>query len=542
VKNETIRVLSTVKMEAGAPSGGSSSNSTRSEEEELDRQLELIMSRRNEVVNSLHALPTSSSSPLGGPPNCCNLHLIPMKNKSKLQSQVFSKSTLDIVRGSKQHVYDDSGVQYLDCVNGTSHVGHCHPQVVAAGHRQMSRLVTSQGFTSDLLSRFVSALLDTMPEPLNVCYLTNSGSEANDLSLRLASSHTGREDIVVLEDGYHGNIGSLIDASPKMHQRMNHKKKDHIHIARLPDLYRGKYRYGDEQAGAKYAKDLEEVILQAESKGRRIGAFLFEPMLVIPGVYMPPPSYYQNVFRIIREHGGLVIADEVQSGLGRMGNNMWAFMDYGLVPDIVTIGKGLGNGFPMGAVICSREVSDRLGGYFSTFGGNPVACAIGMSVLEVIKNEKLISSANRVGKHLQKSLLNIKERFTCVGDVRGSGLVHAVEIVDNKEERIPSPDLASEIMFGMKTRQVLVAITGKQRNVILITPPMCFNMENCQVLVSALEDILTALNQNPSKIAIETIEPELEKPANKRIRLEDLESEERSDEESVEYDILCEMD
>jgi len=165
-----------------------------------------------------------------------------------------------------------------------------------------------------------------------------------------------------------------------------------------------------------------------------------------------------------------------------------------------------------------------------------------MSVLEVIKNEKLISSANRVGKHLQKSLLNIKERFTCVGDVRGSGLVHAIEIVDNKEERIPSPDLASEIMFGMKTRQVLVAITGKQRNVILITPPMCFNMENCQVLVSALEDILTALNQNPSKIAIETIEPELEKPASKRIRLEDLESEERSDEESVEYDILCEMD
>merc|ERR1712045_633483 len=289
----------------------------------------------------------------------------------------------------------------------------------------MSRLVTSQGFTSDLLSRFVSALLDTMPEPLNVCYLTNSGSEANDLSLRLASSHTGREDIVVLEDGYHGNIGSLIDASPKMHQRINHKKKDHIHIARLPDLYRGRYRYGDEQAGAKYAKDLEEVILQAESKGRRIGAFLFEPMLVIPGVYMPPPSYYQNVFRIVREHGGLV---------------------------------------------------------------------------------------------------------------------HAIEIVDNKEERIPSPDLASEIMFGMKTRQVLVAITGKQRNVILITPPMCFNMENCQVLVSALEDILTALNQNPSKIAIETIEPELEKPASKRIRLEDLESEERSDEESVEYDILCEMD
>ena len=381
----------------GVHAGSSRDGASRTEDDaEIDRQLELFMSRRSEVVNNLHILPTPSSAASDGPPNACNLHLIPMKDSKKLKSQVFGKSTLDIVKGMKQHVYDANGVQYLDCVNGTSHVGHCHPQVVAAGNRQMSRLVTSQGFTSDLLSRYVSALVDTVPEPLSVCYLTNSGSEANDLALRLAAAYNGNSDIVVVEDGYHGNISSLIDASPKMHQRYNHVKKDHIHIARLPDMYRGKYRYDDEEAGIKFAKEVENKILQAEGKGRKIGGFLYEPMFTIPGVFIPPQSYYQHVFRfvlnsssdlthvkicvfrVVREHGGLVIADEVQCGMGRAGDNMWGFQDFGLVPDIVTVGKGLGNGFPMGAVLCSKEVSDRLGGYFSTFGGNPVACATGM--------------------------------------------------------------------------------------------------------------------------------------------------------------------
>jgi len=460
-----------------------------------------------------------------------------MKDSKKLKSQVFGKSTLDIVKGMKQHVYDANGVQYLDCVNGTSHVGHCHPQVVAAGNRQMSRLVTSQGFTSDLLSRYVSALVDTVPEPLSVCYLTNSGSEANDLALRLAAAYNGNSDIVVVEDGYHGNISSLIDASPKMHQRYNHVKKDHIHIARLPDMFRGKYRYDDEEAGIKFAKEVENKILQAEGKGRKIGGFLYEPMFTIPGVFIPPQSYYQHVFRVVREHGGLVIADEVQCGMGRAGDNMWGFQDFGLVPDIITVGKGLGNGFPMGAVLCSKEVSDRLGGYFSTFGGNPVACATGLSVLEVIKNEKLISSANRVGRTLQQGLQELKDRFSCVGDVRGKGLMQAIEIVNNKEERLPAPDTASEIMFGLKTRQVLVAITGRDRNVILITPPLCFNMENCQVLVEAFQDILTALNQKQENIGYNMIDYELDKPLSKKIRLEDIEGE-----ESFEYDDLCEMD
>ena len=217
-----------------------------------------------------------------------------MKDKYK----TLKRAPLEIVKGSKQYVYDSAGVQYLDCVNGTSHVGHCHPQVLSAANRQMSRLVTSQGFTSDLLSRYVSALVDTLPEPLNVSFLTNSGSEANDLALRLAASFSGSEDVLVLEDGYHGNIGSLVDVSPKIFKKSNLKKKDHVHVARLPDMFRGKYRQSDhEDIGELYAREIEDKIHQAKSRGKKIGAFLCETMFVIPGVFIPPRSFFEKVFR-----------------------------------------------------------------------------------------------------------------------------------------------------------------------------------------------------------------------------------------------------
>jgi len=524
-----------------------SQNSTSDEgsDEVFGRRMEELMSRGviPDSQKNLHLLPSGSTLPQASvPPNCCSLHQIPMK----VNKNIFSKSTLEIVRGSKQYVFDGDGVQYLDCVNGTSHVGHCHPQVVAAGHKQMSKLVTSQGFTSELLSKYVSSLVDTLPEPLSVCYLTNSGSEANDLALRLAAAFSKSQDVLVMEDGYHGNIGSLVEVSPKMYKKKNMKKKDHVHISHLPDMFRGKYRYFDEEAGLKYARDLENKIRQAETKGRRIGAMLCETMFVIPGVHLPPPSFYENVFRIVRDHGGVVILDEVQSGLGRTGNCMWGFQDYGVVPDIVTIGKGLGNGYPLGAVVCSKEISDRLeNGYFSTFGGNPVACAIGLSVLEVIKNEKLMSSANRVGKYLQRSLQGIKEKFDCVGDVRGTGLMHGIEIVNNKEERIPDPSLASRIMSEMKMKQIIVAITGRDQNVLLITPPMCFNMENGQTLVETLEIVLSTINQS-TVISITNIndvgDVEVEGAGGKRLKLEEAINNVNVNDVNIEYDYEYEMD
>eukprot|EP00092_Neocalanus_flemingeri_P027364 GFUD01029679.1.p1 GENE.GFUD01029679.1~~GFUD01029679.1.p1 ORF type:complete len:562 (+),score=149.73 GFUD01029679.1:180-1865(+) len=464
---------------------------------------------------SLHELPVPSSSTseldslLEDPNNSC-MHQLPVTNGDKLSNNggqdmvdMFNRAPLRITRAIKQYMYDDNGVEFLDCVNGTAHVGHCHPQVVSTGQSQMAKLVTAQGFVSDILKKYVKQLVETLPEPLSVCYLTNSGSEANDLALRLATSYTEREDVVVVEDGYHGNLGILVDISPKMHSKIpGYNKKDNVHITKLPDQFRGKYRYGDEDAGLKYAREVEKTILLAEAKGRKIAAFICEPMFVIPGVFPTPPSYFKHVYKTVREHGGLVIADEVQTGLGRTGNHMWGFMNYEVVPDIVTIGKPLGNGHPMGAVVCSREVSDKLGGYFSTFGGNPVSCAIGLSVFEIIKNEKLVSSAKMVGRHLYKSLQELQSKHRCLGDVRGAGLVQGLEIVNNKEERIPAANLATEIMYELKMKQVLVGITGRDKNVILFTPPMCFTIENSRRFAKCFDEVLASLEPRTSSIDV----------------------------------------
>jgi len=462
---------------------------------------------------SLHELPVpTNSSPnidsgLEDPNNSC-MHQLPVTNGDKLSNNgghekvgMMTRTPLKVNRAIKQYMYDENGVEYLDCVNGTAHVGHCHPQVVSTGQSQMAKLVTAQGFVSDILKKYVKQLVDTLPEPLSVCYLTNSGSEANDLALRLATSYTGREDVVAVEDGYHGNIGILVDISPKMHAKIpNYKKKPYVHITKLPDQYRGKFRYDDEEAGLKYAKEVEKTILEAEANGRKIAAFICEPMFVIPGVFPTPPSYFKHVYKIVRKHGGLIIADEVQTGLGRTGSYMWGFMNFGVVPDIVTIGKPLGNGYPMGAVVCSREVSEKLGGYFSTFGGNPVSCAIGMSVFEIVKNEKLVSSAKMVGLNLSKALEELQQKHNCLGDVRGTGLVHGLEIVNNKKERLPESMLATEIMFGLKQKQILVGITGRDKNVILFTPPMCFTIENSRKFAKCLDEVLTSLKSRTTSL------------------------------------------
>jgi len=521
-------------------------------EDEVDRQLELLISQRLHQPNmeNLHILPTNGQEVNPQQPNNCSLHSLPLPSGGPKKGEVMRKNTLTMTRASKQYVYDRAEVQYLDTVNGTSHVGHCHPQVVAAGHNQMSRLVTSQGFNSEILTKYITQLVDTFPEPLNVCYLTNSGSEANDLALRLAKAYTGKEDFVVTEDAYHGNIGALIDISPKMHHRVkNYKKKDHVHIARLPDMFRGKFRSEEveEDAGLLYAREVEHTIVRAEAKGRGVAAFLGEPLFVIPGIFVPPVSYYKHLYKVVRQHGGLIIADEVQSGLGRSGNNMWAFMEYGLVPDIVTVGKGLGNGYPMGAVICSQVISDKLGGYFSTFGGNPVSCAIGLCVLDIVRNEKLQSSARMVGKHLQNELINLQDKFDCIGDVRGCGLLQAMEIVNNRRDRIPAAGLAAEIMYGMKTKNILIQVTGRNQNVILLTPPMCFNIENSRMFVQTLEEILNTLGleQHAENAAdSETMKIVERKRVNTSAQPDPVESEpaRKYKATAIEYDSLCDMD
>eukprot|EP00088_Acartia_fossae_P032567 TRINITY_DN3332_c0_g2_i2.p1 TRINITY_DN3332_c0_g2~~TRINITY_DN3332_c0_g2_i2.p1 ORF type:complete len:563 (-),score=132.92 TRINITY_DN3332_c0_g2_i2:285-1973(-) len=432
--------------------------------------------------------------------NQCSLHEIPVPkvnalSSTRITSHVFERSPLKLVSGMKQYVYDENDVEYLDCINGTAHVGHCHPQVVSAAQNQMSTLSTAQGFVSNVLNKYVKELVSSLPEPLSVCYLVNSGSEANDLALRLSQQFTGARDIISMEDSYHGNLGVLVDISFKMHEKVpNYKKPEWCHSMPIPDTYRRTTQEDWDQ----YIKEFEDKLDSLVDSGRKLNAFMFEPHFVIPGLHTPPVSVVKAMVKAVKQRGGLIIADEVQTGLGRTGDFMWGFMTYEIVPDIITVGKPLGNGYPMGAVLTSAEISSKLGAYFSTFGGNPVSCAIGISVLEIVKNEKLMSSARMVGKYLTSEFDKLVEKHDVLGHHRGLGLVHSLEIVKTSTSKLPSNEFASEVMYGLRKKQILVAITGFYKNIILITPPLCFNMENCRRLITTLDEVLTAVERKAS--------------------------------------------
>lgn len=408
-------------------------------------------------------------------------------------TQHYIPAPLKIVRAQKQYMTDSMGVQYLDCVSNVAHVGHCHPQVVAAGKNQMATLVTAQGFINDSLNKYVKELTSHLPDTLNVVYLVNSGSEANDLALRLARSYTSHKDVVVFDDAYHGNLGNLIDISPKMFKRMPQGKKDFVHVIPCPDTYRGPHR--DDTPGTaseKYMMEAERVVMQAIQNNRKISCLFTECIVVNCGVIVPPRNYFTLLYNLIREVGGVCVADEVQTALGRTGECFWAFEHYGVVPDIVTTGKPLGNGFPMAAVITTREISDSLGEYYSTFGGNPVACAVGMAVLDVIENEKLVQSAKAVGKTILENMQLLKAKHECVGDVRGMGLCLGLDIVQDKTTRKPARELAQTIIHRVKEdHHTLLQVQGPGQNVITITPPMCFTQLNARSLTTALDQVLT---------------------------------------------------
>jgi len=480
------------------------------------RYLETADSTNNSTNCNLHEIPSSNNilSRFQDVENInqCSLHEIPVVKANSITNtrttnHVFQRSPLKLVSGMKQYVYDENDIEYLDCINGTAHVGHCHPQVVSAGQNQMSKLSTAQGFVSNVLNKYVKELVSSLPEPLSVCYLVNSGSEANDLALRLSSQYTGNKDVLVVEDSYHGNLGVLIDVSLKMHDKVpNYTKPDWVHSVPIPDSY----RTSTPEDWNQYLKNFEDTLEDLYKSGAKLSAFLFEPFFVIPGVHTPPPSIIKSMVKAIRARGGLIIVDEVQTGLGRTGDYMWGFMNYEIIPDIITVGKPLGNGHPMGAVITSTEISSKLGAYFSTYGGNPVSCAIGLSVLEIVKNEKLMTSARMVGKYLTSEFDKMVRSHEFLGNHRGTGLVHALEIVKTTSSKLPSADYASEIMYGLRVKNILVAITGVNKNIILVTPPLCFNMENSRRLISTLDEVITTLENKVNNQSVIVMRDSLE--------------------------------
>jgi 4-aminobutyrate aminotransferase-like enzyme/Ser/Thr protein kinase RdoA (MazF antagonist) len=407
------------------------------------------------------------------------------------------REPVKIVRGWMQHLYDDEGRRYLDAYNNVPHVGHAHPRVVDAAVKQMRVLNTNTRYLSDLLVEYADRLLATLPPALDVCYILNSASEANELALRLSRAYTGARDMIVLEAAYHGNTTSLIDISPYKHAGPGGSgAPDWVHVAPLPDVYRGAYRASDPDAGAKYASLVGDIAARVREKGRGLAGFIAETCPSVGGQLVLPPGYLAHVYEHVRAAGGVCIADEVQTGLGRMGTSFWAFEDQGVVPDMVVMGKPLGNGHPIAAVATTRAIANAFDNgmeFFSTFGGNTVSCAVGIAVLDVVRDEKLQAHARAVGEAMGARLRALVERHPIVGDVRGSGLFWGVELVRDRDTLEPAGAEASFVANRMRERGILLGTDGPYHNVVKIRPPMPFTADDGELLVDELEAALLQL-------------------------------------------------
>ena len=404
------------------------------------------------------------------------------------------KKPLKIVRGAKQFLYDDTGRAYLDLVNNVCHVGHSHPQVVQAAYQQMALLNTNTRYLNDLLGQYADRLIATLPDPLKVCFFVCSGSEANELALRLARAHTGAQDVLVVDAAYHGNTSALVDISPyKYEGRGGFVQKPYVHKVLMPDDYRGPYKRPQPQVGEKYARHLEQTLSQAQDKGRHIGAFFCESLLGCGGQIVLPKNYLKQAYGFVRQAGGVCIADEVQVGFGRVGRKFWGFELQGVVPDIVTMGKPMGNGHPLAAVVTTPKIAASFNNgmeYFNTFGGNPVSCAVGLAVLNIIEDESLQSNALRVGAYLKAGLNSLKQKYALIGDVRGEGLFIGAELVLDHVHLKPAPTQATYIVERMKEHGILLSTDGPLHNVIKIKPPLVVNTGNVDFMLQTLDKVL----------------------------------------------------
>jgi 4-aminobutyrate aminotransferase-like enzyme/Ser/Thr protein kinase RdoA (MazF antagonist) len=401
---------------------------------------------------------------------------------------------LKIVRGWMQHLYDETGRSFLDFYNNVPLVGHTHPRVVRAVQKQAALLNTNTRYVHDLINEYAQRLTQHLPAPLKVCFFVNSGSEANELALRLARTHTGREDVIVLEHAYHGNTSALIDISPyKFDGPGGGGRKPWVHVACMPDDYRGKFRRGDAEAGKKYAAHVGEIVDDVRKQGRGPAAYIAETLPSVGGQIVFPPTYLAEVYERVRGAGGVCIADEVQVGFGRLGTHFWGFETQHVIPDIVVLGKPIGNGFPLAAVITTPEIArsfDNGMEFFSTFGGNPVACAAGLEVLKVVEEENLQERALRVGNYLKAFLLSLQEHDPLIGDVRGSGLFLGVDLVLDPRTRSAATAQAGYVVNRLRECGILTGTDGPFNNVIKLRPPLIISERDVDIFMGIFRNVL----------------------------------------------------
>lgn len=407
---------------------------------------------------------------------------------------LFYEEPVHLVRGEGVWLWDDEGRRYLDCYNNVPHVGHCHPRVVEAITRQASTLNTHTRYLHEGILDYVERLTATFDASLNAAILTCTGSEANDVALRMAQAMTGRTGVIATDHTYHGNTAAVSQLSTRMPPVGGFG--GHVRHVPAPDSYRPLGGVPGEAFATAFATKVEEAIASLQASPHGFSALIIDPFFANEGFPDLPPGFLDRTVSAVRKAGGLVIADEVQPGFGRTGSHMWGHQRAGFVPDIVTLGKPMANGHPVGGVVANIDTLNtfrKAFRYFNTFGGNPVSCAAAMAVLDVIEEEKLIENARTVGAHARAGFERLAGKHALVGDIRGSGLFMGTEFVLDRTTREPAPELATRIVNAMRERGVLMGKIGVHQCATKIRPPMPFSKEHADLMLSTLDDVLSSL-------------------------------------------------
>ncbi len=407
-------------------------------------------------------------------------------------SPLFYERPLQLVRGEGVWVYDADGKRYLDAYNNVPHVGHCHPRVVEALCRQARTLNSHTRYLDETVVNYAERLLSTFQPSLNRVFLTCTGSESNELALRIARECTGHMGVISTAFAYHGNTAAVAQISSVFSSET--KRGPFVRYVPVIDPYRERNGHTDDELVDTYVRDLQGAIDDLSLNGVKLAAVLFCTAFSSEGLPNVPRGYFPRVAQIVRAAGGLVIADEVQAGFGRFGSHMWGHDLHGMVPDIVTMGKPMGNGHPLAGVVTTADLMERFTSenmYFNTFGGNEVSCAAGMSVLDVLRDERLLENAQRVGEHVISGMCNLQKKHEIIGDVRGRGMFFAVEMVTNRQTREPAGARTKAIVNSMRERGVLISRIGPHDNILKIRPPMCFTQDNADLLLMTLDSVLS---------------------------------------------------
>ena len=409
---------------------------------------------------------------------------------------LYYKQPLMLVEGKMQYVWDEKGKRYLDGLGGivTVSVGHCHPHVVEAARKQNETLQHSTTiYLHPNIAEFAEKLASKMPGELKACYFVNSGSEANDLALLMARAYTGNYDVIALRNGYHGGNASGMSVTAHSTWKFNVPHSFGVHHAIAPDPYRGLYGRNDPDAGKKYAADVKQLIDFATSGS--VAGFIAESIQGVGGAVVFPEGYLKQTYEHVRAAGGLCIADEVQSGFGRTGTHFWGFETQGVIPDIVTMAKGIGNGCPLAAVVTTHKIASVLSKkiHFNTFGGNPVVSALGKAVLDVIEREKLQENALKLGNYILTGLEKLKFKYPIIGDVRGKGLLLGIELVKDRATKEPAKAEVAQVLETCRELGLLVGKGGLWGQVIRFAPPMCINQDDADFMLEVFDAAFAAV-------------------------------------------------